>query len=309
VLRNDLLTAELARLLRSFGAEGIPVVPLKGPLLAELLYGDKGLRVCSDLDILVPRNRILAAYDQMVRLGYQATVPSWFLSDRVTRNSFEATFSRAERSFLYVVELHWGILWEESVDESSIRDLWEKTTTQTVLGAAVQVLSPEWQLLFLAAHAARHNWQGLKWLVDIHEICLQWKLDWGQIGTTASRLGWGELVGLSLSICHRLLDTPLPPQFPAEPIPAPEVLFPARPRVVTALQNTMLAFRLTSRPSQKLRLLLRRLVVPTLSDAESCRLPQSLRFMYYFLRPLRLACISGKALLQLCRRMVSAQPG
>ena len=50
---SALMAAELGRLLQEFSLRGIEVLPLKGPLLASLLYGSPSLRICDDLDLLV----------------------------------------------------------------------------------------------------------------------------------------------------------------------------------------------------------------------------------------------------------------
>ena len=51
--RNQLLAEELARLLKSLGEAGIPVIPLKGVTLAQSLFGDPAARVCSDIRVTV----------------------------------------------------------------------------------------------------------------------------------------------------------------------------------------------------------------------------------------------------------------
>ena len=51
--RNLYLTGELIRILKVFADEGIPVLPFKGPLLAQQAYGNLGLRVFLDLDLLI----------------------------------------------------------------------------------------------------------------------------------------------------------------------------------------------------------------------------------------------------------------
>ena len=51
--RSVFLTSQLARIIPRFDADGIEALPFKGPTLAALAYGDVGLRVFSDLDILV----------------------------------------------------------------------------------------------------------------------------------------------------------------------------------------------------------------------------------------------------------------
>src|SRR5690242_12240903 len=52
-VRNLYLTRELVRILKAFVDEGIPVLPFKGPLLAQQAYGNLGLRVFADLDLLI----------------------------------------------------------------------------------------------------------------------------------------------------------------------------------------------------------------------------------------------------------------
>src|SRR5271155_883698 len=47
------LTSELEHLLHHFSLHGVEVLPLKGPLLGQTLYGSPSLRPCGDLDLLV----------------------------------------------------------------------------------------------------------------------------------------------------------------------------------------------------------------------------------------------------------------
>ena len=61
-IRNELLDRELARILRLFADAGVPVMPLKGVALAESLYGDPALRVCSDINVLVPPAMLLRLF-------------------------------------------------------------------------------------------------------------------------------------------------------------------------------------------------------------------------------------------------------
>src|SRR5262249_3057591 len=69
--RVALLLGELAELLRACSAAGIPVLPLKGALLATHYYPAPGLRPMNDLDLLArPEDepRLLGVLEQ---LGYQ----------------------------------------------------------------------------------------------------------------------------------------------------------------------------------------------------------------------------------------------
>ena len=65
-----LWTASLRGTLADFHRRGIPVISLKGPWLAERLYGDAALRSCCDLDLLVHRSDIAVAEDLLTELGF-----------------------------------------------------------------------------------------------------------------------------------------------------------------------------------------------------------------------------------------------
>ena len=57
-LRRSLWFAgELARILTGFERAQVKAIPYKGPTLAQLVYGDLGLRSFSDLDFLVGAGR------------------------------------------------------------------------------------------------------------------------------------------------------------------------------------------------------------------------------------------------------------
>src|SRR5262249_10812472 len=68
--RTALLVRELAAVLRILDKAGVPTIPLKGVALSEMLYGDPGLRDCSDIDVLVPRDRAREALRLLRSLGY-----------------------------------------------------------------------------------------------------------------------------------------------------------------------------------------------------------------------------------------------
>ncbi len=48
-------------------------------------------------------------------------------------------------------------------------------------GVQALQLTPEWQFLYLSFHAAYHKWNTLKWLADVHELCVSIPVDWKQV--------------------------------------------------------------------------------------------------------------------------------
>jgi hypothetical protein len=89
---------------------GIRVTPLKGPRLAEALYGDIARRVCNDIDLLVAPAQLEAAVQVVRALGY--TRPADRVDGRgLPRLHFTLTH---EHDVLPPLELHWRIHWYES---------------------------------------------------------------------------------------------------------------------------------------------------------------------------------------------------
>ena len=69
--RNVLLEQELFRIISYFKELNIPVIPLKGPILARYLYNDLALRQTScDLDLLVRHETIEKTKEKLAELGY-----------------------------------------------------------------------------------------------------------------------------------------------------------------------------------------------------------------------------------------------
>ena len=300
-VRNRLLARGLGEILGRFARAGIPAIPLKGVALAESLYGDVSLRVCSDVDVLVRRNAVGPAIELLQADGFRGTDRYHARAaeiDLLLRSNMEYCLASPPASFRYVLELHWDIAWRWRADSEMVDHLWGEARPGTVLGTDASVLSPEWELLYLALHAARHRWSSLKWLVDIHQICVRGGLDWSGVEGRARRFDLERALHLTLGACRTLLGTPLPPALarlaPPRRLRAPR----AAPVTIGGWAEALSAVRLFSRPVDRLRYLSRLLLWPTLAEWSLVRLPSRLRFVYYGLRPVRLAFTSGRAMVR-----------
>jgi hypothetical protein len=94
---------------------GIQSVALKGPLLAEAIYGDVGRRLSNDVDLLVAAEQLYAAVEVVQGLGYVKP------ADYVEASGLPVVhFALApERVGLPPVELHWRTHW---YDQSFARE-------------------------------------------------------------------------------------------------------------------------------------------------------------------------------------------
>ena len=165
-----------------------------------------------------------------------------------------------------------------------------------VLGSPALALSPEGRLLFLAGHAARHRWEGVRWLVDIHEAVRAGGFDPGEVAAAARRWGWEEVLAIGLGACRRLFGTVPPPGLPVREPPRWVRLYPSDLRS-RPLASGLDHLRLFRGPRAKLLGLLRLALVPTEAERRLAPLPEGLAPLYWILRPARVAGKFGAILL------------
>jgi Uncharacterised nucleotidyltransferase len=302
-LRNTLLAEELSRALELLAGAGIAAAPLKGVALAESLYGDRALRVCADLDILVPRDAVPRAFDALLDGGYghaEANPVGAAEIGLLLRSNIEYAFATPKGRLACVLELHWDLVWRWPRAHAGADDLWSEARPARFFASPGYELSPEWALLFLVVHLARHRWQGLKWLIDIHELCASAPIDWPRVAAKAAWLGWDDVLALTLGACRARLDTAVPMGVAVRPLPRWLTVFPAEPSPGSVLPNALFPLRVL-RPAWKLRYLAHLLLVPTLAERRALGLPSRLGFLYYLIRPARLALRWSGALLRMMR--------
>ncbi|PYV21532.1 MAG: hypothetical protein DMG27_20545 [Acidobacteria bacterium] len=294
-IRNVLLAKELARVLAQLGEAGVPVMPLKGAALAESLYGDPALRVSADMDILVPPKYFVEAFRLMVSSGYQSRFTPPPLLELLARYGKDCALVREDRACVYPLQLHCGLVWGGPVERDLLGQIWSEAVRKTFHGVPAFALSADWEFLYLAVHAARHSLTPLKWLVDLDRLCSSGTVDWEKAKEKARRLGWEGAVQSSLATCAALLDTSVPPLFSGPLFPGndsrpPHSLHVPRRTALQIPREVIFGARLLKSRSQKLRFLAARLFIPTSADCRLLPLPSSLFFLYYPLRPLRVAC-------------------
>ena len=79
LLRNTLnnlrLNAEMARLLDALESESIPLIPLKGVVLANTVYENAGLREMNDIDVLAHPGDLRRITEILAGMGYEPAHP------------------------------------------------------------------------------------------------------------------------------------------------------------------------------------------------------------------------------------------
>ncbi len=298
VCRSLLLTRELLRLLKLFEEHNIPAVPLKGPVLAETVYGNASFRQFVDLDILVHRNDALTAKNLLASQGY---LPLDSQTDAEAADTLglvpEHHFSCMRDSQVFI-ELHWRSdppLFSLSLESEY---LWERLVPIPFAGTKVLGFPSTDLLYMLCEHGARHCWQQLSLICDVAELvrdplCINWK----QVLEQAKKTGGQRILFLGLFMAWDLLGAALPEKVLRMTQTDPMVKVIARKVYKGFLQEnyapqgpveTLLFWiKVRERLSDQIRMCILALA-PGIYDRSFVTLPKSLSFLYYLIRPIRL---------------------
>jgi hypothetical protein len=156
--------AALLALLDDAAALAVPVLPLKGALLAFTVYPDPGMRPMLDLDLAVRPGDVERLGARLVARGYQRHGEG--------RRRFDLGYTH-HAIYLHerapTIELHARLTHELGID-GRLEDWFERAITVTAPTLGRPLPAPSWddQLFFVLAHAATHSFgDSPLWLVDV----------------------------------------------------------------------------------------------------------------------------------------------
>ncbi len=298
--RSLFLTRELLNILDLFERNGILVIPFKGPALGASVYGDITLRPFGDLDLVVRRKDLPRAKGLIISQGYRWCFDLTGGREEEFLRSEEGCFM-TRRDGKVVVEIESEITPREFPMGLEMAPFWSRVRQVPFEGREILAFSPEDLFLILCLHGSKHGWERLAWVCDLAELIRRERgLDWEKICGEARKTGCERILRLAVSLISFLFSPPIPPEVlkkaredPAVQSLMEKVLSPFRKESVDPLPGgwplTSYYLRLAERRRDRAAFVLRLAFTPSVLDWESCPLPSSLSFLYYFLHPLRLA--------------------
>ncbi len=182
---------QLSQIFASFHREGVPVIPLRGPRLAELLYRDPGLRPFTDLDLLVREGDRSQTLSLLSGLGYRHMEAGLPLSHEL--NWRHAASFTAEDPDTLPIDLHWGVVdYPGTAPAAPIdhQELWDRAVQTQGPEGVRWGLCPEDLLIYLALHwAVHHALSGFIWQLDLALLISRQgdALDWDAVSERATR--------------------------------------------------------------------------------------------------------------------------
>ena len=303
------LIAKQLRVVKLFKEHGIPVALFKGPLLAQIAYGEISLRQAGDIDVLIKRRDFEQARALLESLGYEMSprlTPAQLASH--LSNHCELQFMRDE--WFTVVDLHWDLAPRSFVFNLHAKEVMSRLQQVSLAGTVVETFGAEDLVLYLAMHGAKHLWRRLEWIASLAES-LRAELNWDVLVQRAERAHATRMLALGLRLVEKVSDVNIPAHVLAN-IDADRTMQRMSEQVIAQLFNTFGAAGSTETNLYNLRIMdrkrdvlvstLRAVFVPTLPDWQALALPAPLHSLYYAFRPLRLSKVYTSSLWRRMRR-------
>lgn len=288
------LTAEMELVHNLFLKHQIRTLFLKGPIVAQALYGDLSLRTSCDLDFLIPIQQLNQAEELLLGLGYEKDdYIQTVLNDWRWRHHHVTYIHPKKRIKL---EVHWRLNPGPS-KEPSFDELWQRRSKSELTSSAVSLLGKEDLFLFLVSHGARHGWSRLRWLVDILQLAKQ-KVAWEKVQRLSKAYDNPHVIGQAIILTEQLLYAEIttemkslisgnrPKRLAQDALfyledmihlhtdPVPENISKYHTRYLFSLMSFMQkTFFITS------------FLYPYPEDAQTLPLPKRFHFLYFPLRP------------------------
>ena len=207
-LRN---ISQFGRIAQALREQNIPVMALKGLHLAELVYRDISLRSMSDLDILVPRDKLARAVTTVYELGYGFDPECPGADDTVLETKYDVELPHRHMDIL--LEVHWSLSELPRRYLGALDAIWRSAIPARLGDRDALVMSAEFLLLHVCAHlACHHSFRfSLRALCDIAEIVRTHpRLDWGVVIDHGLRYGWTRGVAAALRLASDHLGAAVP---------------------------------------------------------------------------------------------------
>ena len=299
------LIGKQLRVYKLFKENNIPHALFKGPLLAQMAYGEISLRQAGDIDLLIERRHFDRARSLLESLGYEMfprLTPAQLTSH--LSNHCEIQFMRDE--WFTVVDLHWELAPRSFVFKVKAEEVMSRLRSVSLAGTMVKTFSDEDLVLYQAMHGAKHLWRRLEWISSLAESIRATTLNWDTVVERAARARATRMLGLGLRLVEEFSDVRIPSHVLAA-VDGDRAMQQMGRSIRTQLFTTYGAADSTETNLYNLRVMdrkrdavlsaLRAIFIPTLPDWQALALPAPLHSLYYAYRPLRLSKIYWRRLI------------
>lgn len=209
---NLLLVKELHSVLNVLNNAGIDTIPIKGIVLAEILYSNIALRATGDIDILIKGEYMLAADKALSQIGYYKDVGEYPEKYYIEHHCHMPYGRVDERGRRFLCEVHWALSFPRP-NIISFPNIWKDVSTETINDMDILCLSCEDMFFSLILHLRRYNMPlSLRYICDISRIIKLYKdkINWEYIITESRNNRIVSTAYFALYFAKDMLDAPVP---------------------------------------------------------------------------------------------------
>ena len=198
------LAGETIRLQCAFQKAGIAMVVLKGVVVEMLAYGQLGMKMSCDIDLLVDSNEHEEVRGVLATLGYRAVYDE--------KQCAAIGDLAHEMSFLHANGIEIDVHTRLCSNPKMLSGIDATGPTQAVAlaGGTVTALADGPLFAFLCFHGAKHQWSRLKWLADLNAFASARRDKLGELLDEAGRYGVGRSASNALRLSTDLFGTQWP---------------------------------------------------------------------------------------------------
>ena len=160
--RNEFLAQELVKINRLLEDNGIEVLNWKGPTLALQAYGDLSLRQFQDIDTLVKKEDLEKAKAVLLENGFSDITPTRLPGDSAGRG-----YEFRNEKKRYELEVEEKLLFGRAIMAYNYEQLFQEAASTNIDKTNISSLKTIDNLFFLSFHGTKHLWFRLRWLADI----------------------------------------------------------------------------------------------------------------------------------------------
>lgn len=292
-------TAEICLICEAFNQQSIAVIPLKGPIASKQIYGDYTAKSSRDIDLLIRKEQLKMCIRILEDNGYVNSYPFNSLSKKqkkaFQRSNNQLAFFHPKKKIQ--VEIHWRLFANRHYLPLTFDELLKDSSPMVVGKTTVNCLSNKHLLLYLCAHGSKHQWALLYWLLEVATLIQKDKFDWKTILKEAIKLGIERPLVQGLLLTEILFKLPAPKVIQelyqqskitqeivetSRAIIMEEDLFSQEASVSNYLKILDYKIKLSNRIQYKLSYF----KINSINDFELVKLPDSLFFGYFWLRPI-----------------------
>lgn len=282
------------RIYQKFNENDISHLFFKGPLLSFELYNNIGYRNFGDIDILVSKDDVEKAKKIIEELDFICIYPKINLTKKQQRANYTIShhyhFKHPKQDIH--IELHWNITNPGSFFGMETSEILHNAATLKISKYGLPYISAVENLVYLAAHGAIHQFYRLFWLKDfskliekssVEEIHQAWKL--------SKELRLSSCFQQAFLLSNIFYKSEIPELIKHNsnnlllwvPVKSIEKTDLKQRGIIGKIKN--INYRLKLKPSIKYYFDLIFRFRTHLNDWELLKLPNSLFFLYYVLRP------------------------